>query len=321
MKTQYYTQKLWLISILFVVINTNSIGFAESKLVALKLNHSKELFAYHTSFQQDSTILYTIETKDGNEYVGEILEQDSEKIVLKTNNLGTITILKENLVSMDIIDPDRMQEGVYWANHMQSTRYFWQPSGYGLKKGEGYYQNVWILFNQFSVGVSDNFLIGGGIIPLFLFAGTPTPVWVTPKFSIPIQKDRLNIGVGGLFATVLGESGLNFGIAYGTMTLGSKDHNASFGVGYGYAGNDWASTPTFSFSMLQRTGPKGYFLTENYLIGTDADFFILSMVGGRRIIGRHAGLDFGLVLPINTGLDEFIAIPWLGITLPFGNKK
>lgn len=296
-------------------MGTFTMGFSMNTIKPIP-NEEFETFSYQ--HKQDSVILYRIETTDGNEYIGEILEQNAEKIILKTENLGTITLLKINLVSMDIIDENRIHEGVYWADHMQSTRYFWQPSGYGLKKGEGYYQNVWILFNQFSVGVSDNFLVGGGIIPLFLFAGTPTPVWVTPKFSIPIQKDRLNIGVGGLFATILGESGANFGIAYGTMTLGSKDHNASFGVGYGYAGSDWAKTPTFSFSMIQRAGPKGYFVTENYFIGTDVDFVILSMIGGRRIIGRHAGLDFGLVMPINTGIGEFLAIPWLGITLPFG---
>ena len=269
---------------------------------------------------QDSTITYKIETTDGNEYIGEIIEQNAQLIILKTKNLGIITIQKANVVSIDVIDPNRVQGGVYWGDHMQSTRYFWQPSGYGLKKGEGYYQNVWIFFNQFSIGVSDKFLIGGGIIPLFLFAGAPSPVWVTPKLSIPVQQDKLNLGVGGLFATVLGESDSNFGIAYGTVTIGSKDHNASFGLGYGYAGSSWSRTPAFSFSLLQRTGPKGYFVMENYFLDVDTDFFILSMIGGRRIIGNHAGLDFGLVLPLNTGLNEFIAIPWLGITLPFGNK-
>lgn len=322
MKPNIFTQKLWFLTFIITTIGYLNVTTAKSEsLIKSGINTRNIISTHYTTHLQDSTILYRIETRDGNEYVGEIIEQDTEVIVLKTKMLGTITIQKADVVNMDTIDPIRVQEGVYWEDHMQSTRYFWQPSGYGLKKGEGYYQNVWIFFNQFSVGASDNFLIGGGIIPLFLFAGAPSPVWITPKFSIPIQKDRLNIGVGGLFATVLGESGQYFGITYGTMTLGAKDHNASFGVGYGYAGNDWARTPTFSFSMLQRTGPKGYFMTENYFIGTDSDFLILSMIGGRRIIGRHAGLDFGLVLPINTGIGEFIAIPWLGITLPFGKTQ
>ncbi len=269
---------------------------------------------------QDSVILWRIETRDGNSFVGEIVEQDAEKIIFNTSSYATITILKTNLKSIERVNPDNIKDNIYWADHMQSTRYFWQPSGYGLKKGEAYYQNVWILFNQFSVGVTDNFLLGGGIVPLFLFAGSPTPVWLTPKVSIPIKEDKLNLGVGGLFATVLGEEDTNFGILYGTITIGSKDKNVSFGAGYGYAGSDWATMPTFSLSVLHRTGSKGYFIMENYVVGIDGEVGVLSMIGGRRIIGQHSGLDFGVVIPMFPDQGVFLAIPWLGITIPFGSN-
>jgi hypothetical protein len=32
---------------------------------------------------------------------------------------------------------------------------------------------------------------------------------------------------------------------------------------------------------------------------------------------KNAGLDFGLWIPAETG-GEFVAIPWLGISIPFG---
>ena len=51
----------------------------------------------------------------------------------------------------------------------------------------------------------------------------------------------------------------------------------------------------------------------------DENLLILSL-GGRHIINK-AGLDYGFVLPFSSDLDEFIAIPWLGITIPFGNVK
>lgn len=307
----------YVLSTIFVLIALLSqLAFANP---ADASNTYKELHFVHNLVDQDSIILYKIETRDGNIFIGEIIEQDSEKILLKTKNFGTINIFKINMKSMDIINSDRIIDHIYWADHMQSTRYFWQPSGYGLKKGEGYYQNVWILINQFSVGVTDNFLIGGGMIPLFLFAGGSTPVWFNAKGSIPINKDNFNLGVGGLFATVLGEEGINFGIVYGTITIGSKDKNVSFGTGYGYAGSNWANSPTFSFSALQRTGPKGYFLTENYFISTGDGVGILSMIGGRRIIGQHSGLDFGFLIPFSPGQDFFLAIPWLGLTIPFGS--
>lgn len=295
--------------IMFILVIITLSGHAQSNIP----NNTEEV-------KQDTTTLYHIETKDGNTFVGHIVDQDNRVIHFETEGLGIITILKQDIVEMRVISKEKIVEGIFWDDHVQSTRYFWQPNGYGLKKGEGYYQNVWILFNQFSVGVTDHFLIGGGLIPLFLFGGGSTPVWITPKFSIPVKKDKFNLGAGALFATVLGE-GINLGIPYATATFGPRDKNLSVGVGYGYADGEWANSPTFSFSALIRTGQKGYFLTENYFISTGDEYIMLLMFGGRRILGRKAGLDFGLVLPLSPNLDTFVAIPWLGITIPFGKPK
>src|SRR6188474_1353815 len=154
---------------------------------------------------QDTTLL-RVETIDGNEYIGKIISIDAQNVVLNTDLLGIITLRKSTIKSMTPVYGSQIKEGVLWFENPQSTRYFWQPNGYGLKKGEAYYQNVWIFFNQVSYGVTDNFLIGAGMVPAFLFAGAPTPVWITPKFSIPVVKDKLNVGVGGLMGTVIGES-------------------------------------------------------------------------------------------------------------------
>ncbi|MEO5599297.1 MAG: hypothetical protein ABIR06_00075 [Cyclobacteriaceae bacterium] len=269
---------------------------------------------------RDTTAFFQVETADGNEYIGKIIDEDNEKIRLKTDKLGELTLRKIDILKISPVNITNIKNGVYWFGNPQSTRYFWSPNGYGLKKGEGYYQNIWVLFSQFSVGVTDNFSLGGGLVPLFLFGGGSTPVWLTPKVSIPVQKDKFNIGVGGLFGTVLGESNTGFGIAYGLTTFGSRDKNLSLGLGYGYANGDWANTPTITFSSMIRTGQRGYFLTENYYIGTGDAYLVLLSMGGRRII-KKAGLDFGVFIPIAKDVDNFIAIPWLGLTVPFGNTQ
>jgi hypothetical protein len=176
-----------------------------------------------------------------------------------------------------------------------------------------------VLFNQVIIGVSDNFTVGAGIVPLFFFAGASTPVWITPRVSIPIKKERIGIAAGGLFGTVLGEEESGFGIVYGVTTFGSRDSNVSIGLGYGYASGDFADAPTISFSGMWRTGPRGYFMTENYYIGTADEDVILISVGGRRILGK-VGLDFGGFLPFSELNEGFILIPWLGITVPFTTK-
>lgn len=266
---------------------------------------------------EPDSALYRIETRDGNEYIGRIVSQDQRMIVLNTQQLGTITIQKIDIKSMIAVQPDRIQDGRFFFDNPQSTRYLWQPNGYGLKKGEAYYQNVWIFFNQASYGVTDNFTIGAGIIPLFLFAGASTPAWITPKFSVPVVENKFNVGAGALLGTVLGEPESGFGIAYGISTFGSRDKNFSVGLGYGYAAGEWADTPLISFSGMIRTGERGYFLTENYLISSGDENLVLLSFGGRRIVKR-VGIDFALVVPTQTGGDV-IAIPILGLTVPFGN--
>ena len=219
----------------------------------------------------DSSALYQVETTDGNEYTGSIIYQDTLEVKLSTEKLGILTFSRKDINKISQLLPDKMKDGIYWADNPQSTRYLWQPNGYGLKAGEAYYQNIWVLFNQVSVGLTDNISLGAGAVPLFLFNGSPTPFWIAPKVSIPVKKNRFHLGAGALLATVLGESGTSFGILYGVATAGSRDRNVSFGMGYGFSGEGWAKSPTFSLSGMIRTSAKGYVITENYYINSGSD--------------------------------------------------
>lgn len=264
---------------------------------------------------QDS-IKTRIETIDGNEYIGIIQEQTPDRILLKTEKLGEISILVGDIKRITKLEGVKSSKGTYWLDNPQATRYFWSPNGYNLKAGEGYYQNVWILFNQAVFGLTDHFSAGVGVVPLFLFAGTATPAWITAKFSLPVVENKINLGAGALVGTVIGEDNTGFGILYGISTFGSKDKNLNIGLGWGFAGGEIANRPTVNVGAMVRTGPKGYFITENYFIGTPEEFVVMMMVGGRRIIKR-TGLDFGAVIPIAEDMGGFIAVPWLGLTIPF----
>ena len=268
---------------------------------------------------QDS-IKFRVETTDGNEYVGKIIERSADKIRIKTEKLGEISILNADVKKIsEISSAIKKEDGTYWFENPQSTRYFWVPNGYSLNKGEGYYQNVWILGNQAIYGFTNHLSGGVGIIPTFLFAGAATPAWITLRYSTPIVKDKLNIGAGALLGTVIGEQNTGFGILYGVTTFGTKDKNLNIGLGWCFAVGEMAKNPTINISGMIRTGPKGYFLTENYFIGTTDNFVVLTSIGGRRII-KNIGLDFGLWIPLGADIDSFVAVPWLGFTIPFGTK-
>ena len=269
--------------------------------------------------EQDSLKLYRIETTDGNEYVGYITGYDSTTLHFKTDNIGLIRIFQKDLVKLKEVRKEQIKEGSIWYENLQATRYFWSPNGYGLQKGEAYYQNIWILYNQAGYGFSNNFSVALGLLPLFLFGGASTPVWITPKFSIPIKKDKINLGTGILAATVIGESNASFGIAYGVSTFGSRDKNVTLGLGYGYAGGSWAKSPVITFSSMLRSGKKGYFITENYYFKAGDESVFIFMLGGRSLV-KKVGLDYGLVIPVSSEIEQFVAIPWLGITIPIQSK-
>jgi len=266
------------------------------------------------------TTLIQIETIDGNEFVGTIVSENAENLVLKTDNFGEITIQIKNIKSRKEINVQQIKDGKLWFSNPQSTRYFWSPNAFGLPKGEGYYQNIWVLWNQFAYGVTNNFSLGGGIIPLFLFAGAPTPVFATAKFSIPVIKNKFNLGAGAIAGTVLGESGTGFGIMYGISTFGSPDNNVTVGLGYAFAGGEIQSTPLINMNGMFRVSSKGYIITENYFIAVDGETVAMLSLGGRSII-KKAALDYGLFIPIAADMGTFIALPWLGFTIPFGKTN
>ncbi len=266
--------------------------------------------------------LVSIETTDGNEFLGEIVKEDSNSIVLKTRKLGEITIAKSDIKSREKVDAQQIKDGKFWFPNPQSTRYFWSPNGYGLKKGEGYYQNIWVLWNQFSYGLSDNFSVGAGVIPLFLFGGAPTPVFATAKFSIPIVEDKVNLGGGVIAGTIIGggEDMVGFGILYGVSTFGTPDNNVTLGLGYGFADGEWASSPLINLCGLFRVSSRFYFITENYYINIDGEGGGIIGLGGRWII-KKAALDVIFGIPVFPDIDGFYPIPLIGFTVPFGNTN
>jgi len=280
----------------------------------------------------DTTISFRIQTKDGNIFTGHILSQDSINLKLRTDIYGEIRIPLTEIKSKNALGYLKVVNNAVWLPNPQSGRYFWAPNGYGLEQGSSYYQNIWVLYNQVSISASDNFSIGGGIVPLFLFAGAPTPVWLLPKFSIPVVRDKVNIGTGALLGTVLGEGSGVFGLLYETTTFGSRDKNLSIGFAYGFAGESWMSRPIINLSTMIRLGPKGYFISENYIIPYESsdwnytDFVtkhksaVVISLGGRTMI-RNVGLDYSLWIPFNANLDTFIAIPFLGVSIPIGKKE
>ena len=95
-----------------------------------------ELFA-QTVIQQDST--YIFEMKDGNTYIGKVNILEKGRMYELSTSIGKLSIRAEDIEVVRIADKNNIRTGTYWPKNPHSSRYFFSPSGYGLRKGEGYY--------------------------------------------------------------------------------------------------------------------------------------------------------------------------------------
>lgn len=274
-------------------------------IIAGMLCYSNSCLAQNTDTASDSTT-YQITTKDGNTYFGTIVDRNEENVVLATTTIGVITVPIDQIKEIKEI-VGSITDSRNWPYNFQTANYFASASAYGLKKGEGFYQNTWIFFNNFSYGVTDNFSIGAGVLATFFFAAE-APVWLTARLTTPIEKDKLNVGVGGVYGSLDGDT---FGFLYGMSTIGPRDTNFTIGAGSGFVNGDFSDLfMTFAGSL--RATRNFYLLLDGYAIENS----LFAFIGGRSMLGR-ASLEYGLL----TSSEFSIAgIPILGITLPLHKK-
>ena len=275
----------------------------------------------------------TIFLKDGTQLRGLLLSESPVGIRIKTDNLGEMTVTTDKIERVEKNTEGFYRNGQYWFPNPHSTRYLFAPSALSLGKGEGYYQNAYIFVNSVSVGVTDHFTMGGGIVLNPTFQDWQV-LFLTPKISFPSQSN-VTFGVGmigvGIFnrrydydpQTGMGpKSGFGMdvaGIGYGTLTIGDAERNGSVGLGWGFSDGDISSNPVINLSYMTRVGRKLGFVTENWIIiprqHSDA---VLS--GGLRFFGERMSVDLALLVPTATGFG-FMAIPYVDFVILFGQKK
>ena len=267
--------------------------------------------------QDQSPVQIRIETHDGNVFTGTLISEEGNQIVIRTSSLGDVTILRSNIKHLTIIEEGQIRNGKFWFPNPHSTRYLFAPNAFGIPKGEGYYQNVWIFFNNVNYGVTNNFSMGAGIVPMFLFGVSETPIWLLPKVSIPVSGEKFHLAAGAMIGGVVGVGSSFGGLFYGMGTYGDRDRNMSVGLGYALADGEISSSPVLTVAGMYRATDKIYYLTENYLFINSGGYGIASI--GIRWAPENFAVDFSLMRPFGEDMGGgFIGIPWLGVTLPFG---
>jgi len=277
------------------------------------------LLANLSVFGQDSTqnvkpLLFEVKMKDGSVLFGNIISQDAYTMDLQTENMGKVTLSKNQVENIRQIEK---QEGIrgeqLYFRTSNRTRYFFAPSAYSLDKGELYYQNTYLFLNFFNYGITKNFSFGAGFEAISTLAGRPI-IMLAPKVSGALSE-KWHLSGGILYINSIKNDFDGLGIAYGTTTYGTEDHNLSAGLGYGFVRDSWSKQPVYTFSGMTRLSPRFGLVTENWIIPFNGSYEgLLSL--GFRIFGDRFSFDFALVRPaISDWNNDFIAVPYIDILI------
>lgn len=262
----------------------------------------------YASAQSDSTAkdtsTYIVLTNDGGEFIGKIESDDGRELKLLTINKGVVIVPKYAIKSMEKANSDNVRGGEYFFENPHASRYFYTPTGYGIKKGTGYVQTIWGMYYQLQYGITDNFSMGVST------SIVGTPITLTPKYSFEINP-KLHLAIGAQIGTetytaVMGEPVL-LGIGYASLTTGSKEDNVTFGLGYAgvtFDGDGYGGAAV-SIAGVTRLAKKLSLMGEFWFLPSEGVAF---GGPGLRIMRKKENIiDFGFWVVGFEG--EFIPLP------------
>lgn len=255
------------------------------------------------AWRSEGTVRVTTSGRD--EVFGRIIEVDSVRVVVQTEEGLTVHIPRDRIVSIRDADDVRQVDP-------NRTRLFFAPTGRSLARGEGYLA-VYEIFAPFlAVRPFPGTTLAGGIT---LNPGSGRLAYAAPKVTV------LEGGEGALAVGALGFTGVGFGSGSGGLfyvvgTRGTIRSAVTAGLAIGYAEGELGSNPAILLGGERQVADQLKLVTENYwFVGVDQGFLVS---GGVRFFGDRLAGDFGLIT-VPALLDDlaFPFVPWLGLAYNF----
>ena len=278
------------------------------------------LFSLNLSAQSDpqlnTEVRVEVVTKTGDRFSGFLVSQDETRLVLLTG-FGKISIDKKDIHKLDYVDQNKtgLYRNLTSSSEHSGSHYLFGQSGFGLKKGQAYYENVYLFLNSYTVGLTDNFSLSAGIELFSLFAGEPPGLFLTPKVHFPFNGGAFSLSPSFIYV-----DGSTVGLIQSAVTLGNLDKNFTIGVGYGlsfgsesFGSND--SIVAISFSGVTRVSERISLISENVLLleqGIDALFSLGIRVHSKF---KNSFLTISLFRPTDGDLGPVPALPFFSGTV------
>ncbi len=252
--------------------------------------------------------------RDGSELYGAVIAQTADSLTFKTISGITMAVSRKQVKSVEVL-AGRVIDGEYRRVDPNRTRLLLGPTGRPLRAGQGYFAAHEIFFSFLSVGVTDFLSLAGGMT---LFPGADDQLfYFAPKLTLPLHSEAVNIGVGVIYGNLFSSNSGGAGILYGVGTFGSQYAAVTLGLGYGFAGGEFARKPVFVLGGETQVSSSIKLVTENWF-PADTDFRLLSF--GIRFFGEHLAADLGFLYPLSDhgSMRGFPFVPWIGFAYNFG---
>lgn len=228
------------------------IEFESIKLGNIKIN--KSLVQQRTDFKQYDSVY--IQLVDYSEYEGRLFNITNDTIHIEHPYFGVIKFPLRYVIELENLSIKK-----YSAGNPNATRYLFAPSAFPLTKGEGYYQNTYILVNSANYGVTNRLSLGGAVV-------LPLAAYINARYSIPLSEkwySSFGIITGGV---INGEAG--FAIPFGNISYGNFESNLTLGVGQPFLFSSSqpgpSEFPLVAISGMKRIGKRLSLVTENWII-------------------------------------------------------
>ena len=252
--------------------------------------YSKQMQNVTTGDSIGST--YSVELLSGNSFIGVLVARRDNELDFTTKDLGRVTIQKSAIRQLQLLSAKQRRQG--WEPVGNGTRLFFAPTARNLRRGEGYVQDIDIVFLGANYGITDNISIGAlvPIIPgvgLNLFA-------LTPKVGFAISE-KWHVGGGVLYANAFGSGA---GVGYGVGTYGTADSNLTLGLGYGFVSGDVSKSPVVVLGGTTRIARRISLLNETYIFSEGLAGLFGLRVAATRLSGSLGilyGTGIGSIYP------------------------
>ena len=282
--------------------------------------------------EADTTALVRIELNDGSVFVGTIVSETADELVLRTQGGAEVSVPVAQIRRRTPFE-GRVGDGRAVPFDPNRTRLLFSPTARPLGRGQGYVAVYQLVVPFVAVGITDAVSIAGGTV---LAPGAFGRVlYVAPKVTV-VNQERLAVALGGIGLGVFvdGESG-SAGIGYGLATIGGPERAVTLGAGFAFAEGDIASGAILTVGGETQVSGSIKLLSENYVIPyrsettscpttgpcttTEEMSYETLLSAGVRFFGERLAADFALwTSPGAIGEDVFPFIPWVGFAYNFG---